>query len=749
MQDITTYFTTDIKTLVKVIIFISNNPSDKTFNFDNYENISSFMVRISKEITLTSAISVSLNNCSNLTSIDCGPLLLSSVYAENSGLEGNISFNKTIKELHLSGCKGIEYLNIYEGSAVEVLDISNTELELGFRLLNTIFIEKPTINMSSNTKITTLEIESLDLTNITYPENLDSLDLISPIYDKSMDLTNLENLEAFSLYNSDSITNIKFPSTIHVIQIAECANLLKNQTFIIPQLTTTCILEKCPFSSVVYNYDGENSPLEELQLYNLWNCKSININNANYYSNETKTTFLLTILTEGKSTYQSTLDLSSFTSLNNLSITKSDISTITEITSNDDKNTTLRTINLSNSTINETLNINFEQLPSIETLNLSNCKNLKYLNNSENYNFMLADYGSLKYLYLDGTKLSNISINNTNVVSNLNTLILPSEMTYLDIDGCKKLNNDYLAGTTITAGLTLANLGYNYPESLSNITNVDNEPLGININNTTWTNITLNGTLLKNEDNIIYIKYNKNLKSISFTDPLDEIKSFEIDISYNINLKTINGRSDITDILEFFNREPIYIEDDDGISKLDYNLSMNVFKSIDNPSYMGVWPQVEEWDGLSGRIYGIPNYKFTNSEVYNEYVGIDSRSTNNKLVQFSLNNITLWDSGDYSTNENLNALEFRNSLSLFFNIDEDGNVDDSVNIINNNVKATLIDIIDGLLSTAATKPNIIYTNSKTLKGIATDHNIPVQMLHIKGEDWKPRFVININLVSNN
>lgn len=746
--EINTCLIEDIKIPVDVIIYISGNPTDNTFNLDGYQNISSFAVRIPETSPLKSPISLNLNDCSNLTTIDCDRLLLYSVSANNSGLEGGLSFNNSVKKIYLSECGGIEYLNIDTGGAVEVLDISNTKLELCFRLLNTIFIEKPTINMSSNTSIIWLEIVSLDLTNITYPDNLDDLNLVSPIYDKLIDLTHLEKLAAFSLDYSDTITNIKFPSTIQVIQIAECPNLLNNQTFIIPPSTITCILDTCPFSSIVYNCNDENSPFEELQLYKLGNCKSININNANYYFEELDKSFTLSMLTESESTYQSTLDLSSFTSLNNLSITNSNISSIEGITSNNE-NRTLRTINLSNSTTNETLNIDFEKLLSIETLNLSNCETLQKINNSENYNFMLADYGSLKYLYLDGTKLSNISINNTNVVSNLNTLILPSEMTYLDIDGCKKLNNDYLAGTTITAGLTLANLGYNYPESLSNITNVDNEPLGININNTTWTNITLNGTLLKNEDNIIYIKYNKNLKSISFTDPLDEIKSFEIDISYNINLKTINGRSDITDILEFFNREPIYIEDDDGISKLDYNLSMNVFKSIDNPSYMGVWPQVEEWDGLSGRIYGIPNYKFTNSEVYNEYVGIDSRSTNNKLVQFSLNNITLWDSGDYSTNENLNALEFRNSLSLFFNIDEDGNVDDSVNIINNNVKATLIDIIDGLLSTAATKPNIIYTNSKTLKGIATDHNIPVQMLHIKGEDWKPRFVININLVSNN
>lgn len=751
MGEITKCLTENIEILVNVIIYVSDNPSDNTFNLAGYQFISSFTVRIPETSPLESAISLNLNNCSNLTTIDCDRLLLYSVSANNSGLKGGLSFNNSVKQIYLSGCGGIEYLNIDSVAAVEVLDISNTKLVLNFTLDKNIFIEKPIINMSSNTGIEILNIEYLDLTNITYPQEFYELNLVYPIYDKSMDLTHLEKLLAFSLDYCDNITNIKFPSAIEVIQISNCPNLLKNQTFTIPQTTTYCTLDTCLFSSVVYNYDGDNSPLEELYLYNLENCNSIKINNANYYYEESNKifTFSLMMLTEGVSTYQPTLDLSSFINLSNLSITNSNISTIEGITSNDNENSALRKINLSNSTTKGTLNIDFEQLPSIETLNLSNCQKLEQINNNGNYNFMLDNYGSLKYLYLDDTILRKINITNTNVVSNLNTLKLPSGMTYLDINGCKKLNNDYLAGTTISGALNLSNLGYNYPKSLSNITNVGENSFGITIDNTAWPSMTLNGSLLENEDNIIYIKNNKNLKSISFTDPLDEIKSFEIDISYNINLKTINGRSDITDILEFFNREPIYIEDDDGISKLDYNLSMNAFKSIDNPSYMGVWPQVEEWDGLSGRIYGIPNYKFTNSEVYNEYVGIDSRSTNNKLVQFSLNNITLWDSGDYSTNENLNALEFRNSLSLFFNIDEDGNVDDSVNIINNNVKATLIDIIDGLLSTAATKPNIIYTNSKTLKGIATDHNIPVQMLHIKGEDWKPRFVININLVSNN
>lgn len=748
MGEITKCLTTYIKTPVDVIIYVSGNPNDKTFNLADYQYISSFIVRISTTLELTPVVSINLNNCSNLTSIDCGRLSLSSVYAKNSGLTGNLSFNKTIKELYLSGCSSIEYLNIDTGGAVEVLDISNTQLELNLSELTTnIFIKKPTINMSSNTGIVYLEITSLDLTNITYPESLDDLTLDSPIYDKLIDLTYLENLHAFSLNNSENITNIKFPSDIQVIQIANCPNLLNNQTFIIPQSTISCILDKCPFSSVVYNYNGENSPLKELQLYNLGNCKSININKANYYSNESKTTFLLTILTEGESTYQSTLDLSSFTSLNNLSITKSDISTITEITSNDDKNTTLRTINLSNSTIYETLEIDFEQLPSIETLNLSNCKNLKYLNNSENYDFMLTDYGSLKYLYLDGTRLNDINITNTNVVSNLNTLTLPSEMGYLVIDGCKKLNNDYLEGVNIRSGLTLANLGYNYPKSLSNIRGVENSSLEINIINTAWTSMSLNGNLLKNNGNVIYIKYNKNLKSISFTDPLDEISSLEIDISYNINLKTINGRSNIEDILDFFKREGITF--DGEISQLNYNFCMNAFKSIDNPEYMGIWPQVEEWDGLSGRIYGIPNYNFTNSDVYNEYVGIDTDGTNNELVQFLINNITLWDSGNYSTSEDLSVLNFGNSLSLFFDIDDNGDVlDDSVNITNNNETKTLINILDGLLSNATEKPKIIYTNSETLKRIATKHNIPVQMLHITGEDWKPRFVININLISN-
>lgn len=856
MEQITTCLTKRIKTSVDVIIYVSKNPSDSTFDLDDYEFISSFTVRIPESSPLTSAISVNLNNCSKLTSIDCDRFLLSSIsanncpmltgtldlqycgdnlkninagydkapetlggitglsisdsqsietiyipytsisslpdsgniltslktldisgcsnvkrydfenlsaleylYANNSGLEGNLRFNNTIiKELYLSGCSEIESLTIftdgdddYNDGVMEVLDISNTKLVLYFTLDNDIFIEKPIINMSSNTGIEILNIEHLDLTNITYPKNFNELNLAYPIYDKLMDLTHFEKLEAFALDYCDNITNIKFPSNIQVIQIANCPNLLKNQTFTIPQTTTFCSLNTCSFSSIVYNYSGENSPLAELQLYNLGNCKSIKINNANYYSEEPKTTFLLMMLTNGESTYQSILDLSSFINLSNLSITNSNISSVTGITSNDNKNSAIRTINLSNSTTKETLNIDFEQLPSIETLNLSNCETLKKINNNGNYNFMLANYGSLKYLYLDGTQLNDINITNTNVVSNLNTLILPSEMIYLDIDGCKKLNNDYLADVNIKACLKLSNLGYNYPKSLSNITDAGGEPINISINNTTWTNIILNGKLLKNEDNIIYIEHNKNLKSISFTNPppLDEINSLEIGISYNLNLKTINGRSDIKDILDFFNREPISL---DNISQLNYNFCMNAFKYTDNLEYMGIWPQVEEWDGLSGRIYGIPTYDFKDSGIYDEYVGINSRSTNRELIKFSLNNITLWDSGNYSTSEVLSTLTFRNSLSLFFDIDENGNVlDDSVVISDNNNSTTesLIDIINGLLSNDdIEKPKIIYTNSKTLKGIASNYNIPVQMLHITGENWKPRFVININLVSN-
>ena len=396
------------------------------------------------------------------------------------------------------------------------------------------------------------------------------------------------------------------------------------------------------------------------------------------------------------------LDISNCTSLEQLDAHESGV---TNITTSTNEQTALKEIDMSSTQISE---INLNKYTNLQTIGLSSNAKIKKLE--------ISNLESLTELKLDNNNLTTFSI-----------------------DGCKKLENNYLQNLKITDSATFKNSGLFVPQGISTIA-----PSSLTITETDWKNFELNGALLNKSENSITIKLNNNLESLSFNSKPDSPTYKNLDISYNIKLSSINKISNIFDICRLLNANLIKFNDTDDYNNLNINLVMNAFTADDKtelPQYLGIWPQITDSGDNSGKLLGEINFiaAAAGKEVTGEFIGLHEETEKiENLLQYSFNNITVWDVGNYKTSEKISDLSFGPILSVYV-ADVDGNVpDDSVNISVNGGDMTLTSIIETMFNDGK-KPDIIYTNDKSLETLAKTKGIPVQILHTSTENWNPGY----------
>ena len=189
-----------------------------------------------------------------------------------------------------------------------------------------------------------------------------------------------------------------------------------------------------------------------------------------------------------------TIDTDSFKNLEYLKVTNSLANFDTIGGENKSK---LKFVNFSNSITSIILQIYLDNLSNLETINISNCHKIRFLvfdndslvDSDRRYNLYLRNIyeNALKYLYLDGTDLHND--------------------TTMEWD--KTLNGS------------------------------------VNINNSNLVELTLPHNLKRAE-----IKYNNYLQNITFDNISYGSDKPIFDICYNMNLRSINGKSSIEGILK-------------------------------------------------------------------------------------------------------------------------------------------------------------------------------------------------------
>ena len=397
-------------------------------------------------------------------------------------------------------------------------------------------------------------------------------------------------------------------------------------------------------------------------------------------------------------------------------------------------------------------NIDVSGCSNLPNLDISNCENLEQLDahesgissiktstNEQTGLTSIANYTSLQTIDLSKTKITDLEISNLETLTKLK--LDNNNLSTFSIDGCKELENNYLQNLTITDSATFKNLGSFVPQGISTIA-----PSSLTITETDWNSFSLNGALLNNSGNSITIKLNNNLESLSFDSKPDSPTYKNLDISYNIKLESINKTTNILDICRLLNANLIKFNDIENYDELNINLVMNAFTADDKtelPQYLGIWPQITDSGDNSGKLLGEINFTAAaaGKEVTGEFIGLHEETEEiENLLQYSFNNITVWDVGKYETSEDLSKLSFGPILSLYV-ADVDGNVPDGpIDISVNGEDRELFDIIGSMFDDETkNKPEIIYTNSNRLKTLAKTKGIPVQILHTSTENWNPGY----------
>lgn len=491
---------------------------------------------------------------------------------------------------------------------------------------------------------------------------------------KKFEIEDCEYIKSLVFRKSTDLTSDEY---LDELNLSNCENL--SGDFIMPECVKKCEIHDCAFTS--FKYDGiyieEGRTLDDydlntytITLYNLYECKNIDLNTA------------INPILNPENDPMPFIRL--FTELESLKITNSltQIDSIGSYDGEDDIDNELKVFNLSGSTTGRRLIISIWSLENLETINLSDCSNIQKLMFEEyagidpetKFNLYFINEGEyeLKYLYLDGTDLGYTDGD-------------------VDYNGCVKINNSNLVELTLPYDLKRAE-----------------------------------------------IKYNNYLRNITFDNISYESEPHKFDIYYNMNLRSINGKSTIEGILKKLMNldEPITVYDN-----MNYNFTMNAFRSASKPKNIGITPQIIGWNGNSGEIYGDPVNKI--EDEYSDQFILIADQNMEKSLSFLLKNITIWKPGNYEKISTGDGDKFSNSLSLFFEYDENGNIlDDSAYIKDD--KKLLEVIYEMFYDETINKPSVIYTNSSKLKEMADEYGIPVKMLYLPRKN-----VFKIILVTDN
>lgn len=728
-------------------ISLQGNSGLSTFDLSNYNALTSFNlsgtsianININSNETITNAAMPTSTQTITFTKAKFAESLQTRTFKNASNLTSLSLINTNIRELTCDSCPKLNSINL--------TPIAKTRQIIENDSLTTLTIDTcdnlPILQINNCTALTTASISSCSILESLYLNNCPVL--------TSLSIEELSNLLIFELINCNIFTgNDVFTSNI----ISNLPNLtsLKLTNTRIQDLT---INNSSKFITLTGSLKGTNADGNEIGLINLDLNGCINFNGLTDNNSDPTSFALATPYLENlniSNTIVSNIDCHDITSLANLSLSSSsininvsgcsnlidlDISNCSNLESLNGSNSAIQ--NLTTSTIDQSslTNINMSG-SSISSINLDNYSSLSSIDLSYTDISLYNIYPStLISLNLGETKVSTLNIPNLDELSTLN--LNNCNLSNLSINGCKKLNNDYLQDLSITDSATFNNLGIFVPQSISAI-----NPSSIIITKTDWQVFELNGELLNNSENSIDIKLNDKLTSLSFTNIPSSPIYRNLDISFNNILKSINNKTDIFDICDLLNVNLISFNDISNYDKLNINLTMNEFTSDDSPElpqYLGIYPQITEWDGTSGKLLGEINFipASTDTATIGEFIGLHQDIINiDNLLQFSFNNISVWDAGTYQTNEDINTLSFGNILSIYI-ADIDGDVpDDSVHISVNGNDMRLIEIIESMFERGM-KPDRIYTNSDLLKTLANEYNIPVQILHTRTENWNPTY----------
>lgn len=722
-------------------------------------------LNVSKQTTIKD-LSTILGSCKKL----------STLIADDCGLSGTLLIKSSLSTISLKNNSDLSTFDLSQYSSLTSFDLSGTSIA-NININSEEAIVKAAYPTSTENIIFTRAMFDESLKALTFDgnsENLKTLTLINtnitsltcsscislesinlgPINTKTREVIGNTSLTYLSISDCDALetTSISSYSSITELYLTNCPELATLSVDELPELQNLELVNCKIFDgNDLFKSDLEStlpdlgSKLPKLQTLKMENTRiqGLRINNASEFVNLTgslkgtdendKEIGLINLDLAGCSKFEgvtnedgepksfaeatpylenlnvsgcsklTNLDISNCTSLEQLDAHESGV---TNITTSTNEQTALKEIDMSSTQISE---INLNKYTNLQTIGLSSNAKIKKLE--------ISNLESLTELKLDNNNLTTFSI-----------------------DGCKKLENNYLQNLKITDSATFKNSGLFVPQGISTIA-----PSSLTITETDWKNFELNGALLNKSENSITIKLNNNLESLSFNSKPDSPTYKNLDISYNIKLSSINKISNIFDICRLLNANLIKFNDTDDYNNLNINLVMNAFTADDKtelPQYLGIWPQITDSDQSSGKLLGEINFTAAaaGKEVTGEFIGLheDEVEEIDNLLQYSFNNITVWDAGNYKTTEKISDLSFGPILSVYV-ADVDGNVpDDSVNISVNGEDMTLTSIIETMFNDGK-KPDIIYTNDKSLETLAEDKGIPVQILHTSTENWNPGY----------
>ena len=682
-------------------ISLADNSELSTFDLSKYDSLTSF------DLSGTSIANININSTGTIANA------IYPVTTENITFTKAI-FDESLKTPTFSGTNLPDLKTLYLANTnITSLTCSSCP---ALKYIILARINRQTRESTVNNSLTSLtatnckELQTLQVYNYAILTNLD-LAGCSKFYG-----TTDENGELVSFAESTPYLEELNISGTAVLNI-DCNGITSLESLVLP-------------SSSQYIYVSECPQLTSLDISGCENLKILDAQKSGISSLTTSSAKQAT-LTEinMSSTSIPSIDLANYTSLQTI-----DCNGITF----------LKSLSLPSSS----QNIDVSGCSNLPNLDISNCENLEQLDahesgissiktstNEQTGLTSIANYTSLQTINLSKTNIKDLEILNLESLTELK--LGNNELTTFSIDGCKELENNYLKDLKITGSATFKNSGSTVPQGISTIT-----PSSLTITETDWNSFSLNGALLNNSGNSITIKLNNNLESLSFDSKPDSPTYKNLDISYNIKLESINKTTNILDICRLLNANLIKFNDIENYDELNINLVMNAFTADDKtelPQYLGIWPQITDSGDNSGKLLGEINFTAAaaGKEVTGEFIGLHEETEEiENLLQYSFNNITVWDVGKYETSEDLSKLSFGPILSLYV-ADVDGNVPDGpIDISVNGEDRELFDIIGSMFDDETkNKPEIIYTNSNRLKTLAENKGIPVQILHTSTENW--------------
>lgn len=421
---------------VNVVLFVDGGSYGSLgFSLTNFSNILSFKIRV-KSNSESTPVPIDLNKCSNLKSIDIDRFKLTKLDASVcSSLSGNLDLQYcSITSISTVNCKNLTGIIFPSSSVIESLNLGNcssiTEI---IELSKTNFSTLPIINLSG-TNINIININSLDLTNIAYPESMRELSITASTYNSVLDLKNYTSLTSLTLNSCGNLTGFEISSSVKTLNLNSCTNL--NEIYNIPSNLTYCSIISCNFAVIT-----SNGFIQDLILKSLPNCAAIDLLNTSTSN----------IRIGGDDAGIFVIDKDNFPLLEHLAIPALDITSIS--LSSTAENSVFKSLDI-NQSMCESITIPFGKFTGIQNLNFGNCTKLNKFNNSND--FTAADISSLTIVDLTNTKFTTVDVHGSSSIADI---YFPSGVTKIDMQGLVNISDFSMSNYQQLEYLDISNTG--------------------------------------------------------------------------------------------------------------------------------------------------------------------------------------------------------------------------------------------------------------------------------------------------